>query len=197
MHEKTKPKYSISKIAKNIEKEIEDLNFAPKPDKPTTENAKSLKQEIKKELVKKKNNRWRSKPLHGKYPSLIGEPHVDLPNTNNWLRSDIKGETEGLLIAAQDQALYTRNYQKHIVGKEIDSRCRMCYKQSETIDHTQGGYSITFNTGRSMPIFRVRNFTLNQYLGSVNYNMDKNSIFWVHKSEKRKNRGVWCESPRH
>ena len=40
-----------------------------------------------------------------------------------------------------------------------------------------GGYSITFNTGRSMPIFGVRNFTLNQYLGSVNYNMDKNSIF--------------------
>ena len=62
---------------------------------------------------------------------------------------------------------------------------------------TQGGYSITFNTGRSMPIFGVRNFTLNQYLGSVNYNMDKNSIFWVHKSEKRKNRGVWRESPRY
>ena len=35
-----------------------------------------------------------------------------------------------------------------------------------------------------MPIFGVRNFTLNQYLGSVNYNMDKNSIFRVHKSEK-------------
>ena len=61
----------------------------------------------------------------------------------------------------------------------------------------QGGYFITFNTGRSMPIFGVRNFTLNQYLGSVNYNMDKNSIFWVHKSEKSKNRGVWCESPRY
>ena len=43
MHEKTKPKYSISKIAKSIEKEIEDLNFAPKPDKPTAENAKLLK----------------------------------------------------------------------------------------------------------------------------------------------------------
>ena len=92
--------------------------------------------------MKKKNDRWLSKPLHGKYPSLIGEPHVDLPNTNNWLRSDIKGETEGLLIAAQDQALYTRNYQKHIVGKEIDSRCRMCYKQSETIDHITSGCEV-------------------------------------------------------
>ena len=35
-----------------------------------------------------------------------------------------------------------------------------------------------------MPIFTVQKFTLNQYLGSVSYNMDKNSLFWVHKSEK-------------
>ena len=33
-----------------------------------------------------------------------------------------------------------------------------------------------------MPIFGVRNFTLNQYLGYVNNNMDNNLIFWVHKS---------------
>ena len=40
-------------------------------------------------------------------------------------------------------------------------------------------------------------FYVNQYLGSVNYNMEKNSIFRVHKSEKRKNRGIWCGSPKH
>ena len=142
MHEKRKAKYSISKIAKNIVEEMTDLNFTPNPNKRTAENAKILKHEIKKDLVKKKTNRWQSKPLHGKYPSLIRNPHVDFQNTNNWLRSDIKGETEGLLIAAQDQALYTRNYQKHIVGKEIDSRCRMCYKESETIDHIISGCEV-------------------------------------------------------
>ena len=36
----------------------------------------------------------------------------------------------------------------------------------------------------------VRKFTLNQYLGSVNYNKDKNSILGVNKSEERKNRGI-------
>ena len=41
-----------------------------------------------------------------------------------------------------------------------------------------------------MPIFGVRKFTLNQYLGSVNYNMDRQSIFGVHKSEERKDRGI-------
>ena len=43
----------------------------------------------------------------------------------------------------------------------------------------------------SMPIFEVR------ILESVNYNMDKHSILWAHKSEKRKNRGIWCGSPRY
>ena len=52
--ERTKPKYSISKIANKIEKEITDLNFTPKPNKPIAENAKVLKQEIKKELVKQR-----------------------------------------------------------------------------------------------------------------------------------------------
>ena len=51
--------------------------------------------------------------------------------------------------------------------------------------------------GGSMPMFRVRNLTSNQYLGSVNDNMDKTSIFWVHKSEKRKNHRIWCGSPKY
>ena len=79
MRERSKPKYSIGKI----EKEITDLNFTPKPNNPVVENAKVLKQEINKELVKQKNNRWRSKPLHGTHPLLVGEPHVDIQNTNN------------------------------------------------------------------------------------------------------------------
>ena len=41
-----------------------------------------------------------------------------------------------------------------------------------------------------MPIHGVRKFTLNQYLGFVNYDVDKISMFRVHKSEERKNRGI-------
>ena len=48
-----------------------------------------------------------------------------------------------------------------------------------------------------MQIFGAHNFTLNQFLGSVNCNMDKNSTLWVHKSEKGKNCGIWCESPKY
>ena len=35
-----------------------------------------------------------------------------------------------------------------------------------------------------MPIFGAQNFTLNQYLRSLNYNMDKNSIFWVESKKE-------------
>ena len=38
--------------------------------------------------------------------------------------------------------------------------------------------------GESTPVFGVRNLTLNQYLGSVNSSIDKDSIFGVHKSEE-------------
>ena len=35
---------------------------------------------------------------------------------------------------------------------------------------------------------------VNQYMRSVNCDMDKNSIFGIHKSEEMKNRGIWCDS---
>ena len=59
----------------------------------------------------------------------------------HWLRSDIKGETEGLFITAQDR-LFIREIVKKIVGNKIYSRFRMCYKGSETIDHIASGFEV-------------------------------------------------------
>ena len=46
------------------------------------------------------------------------------------------------------------------------------------------GYSLTFNTRGSVPIFGVRNLPLNQYLGFMNNYIGENSIFGVHKCEE-------------
>ena len=51
---------------------------------------------------------------------------------------------------------------------------------------TPGGYFITSNTGRSMPIFGVCELQHGQ-----KFNIR------VHKSEKRKNRGIWCGPPKY
>ena len=50
--------------------------------------------------------------LHGQYPRILEKPHVDTVTTNKWFSSNLKGDTEGLLVAAQDQTINTRNYQK-------------------------------------------------------------------------------------
>jgi len=53
--------------------------------------------------------------------------------------SGLKGETEGLITAAQDQALNTRYYSKHIIKQGSSDRCRMCHNQPETVEHIISG----------------------------------------------------------
>ena len=51
----------------------------------------------------------------------------------------LKGETEGLITAAQDQALNVRCYSKHIIKQGTTDRCRMCHTQPETVEHLISG----------------------------------------------------------
>ena len=53
-----------------------------------------------------------------------------------WLcSSGLKGETEILIIAAQDEALSTRYHQRNIKKQPTDSTCRMCCTTGEHIKH--------------------------------------------------------------
>ena len=54
----------------------------------------------------------------------------------------LKGETEGLVTAAQDQALNTRYYSKHIIKQGTMDRCRKCNTQPETVEHLISGCQI-------------------------------------------------------
>ena len=51
----------------------------------------------------------------------------------------LKGETEGLITAAQDQTLNTRYYSKHIIKQGTTDRFRMCHTQPETVKHIISG----------------------------------------------------------
>ena len=47
----------------------------------------------------------------------------------------LKAETEGLIIAAQDQSLSTRLYHHKIIKDGTSPLCRLCYRYEESIDH--------------------------------------------------------------
>ena len=118
--ERSKAKYSITKSAVRFESEGNMPEFV------NVENAKSLKHMFKSKMKSLKEEKWENKALHGQYPKILEKSHVDSVATNKWLSSNLKGETEGLLVAAQDQAINTRNYQKVICSQQVESKCRMC-----------------------------------------------------------------------
>ena len=45
-------------------------------------------------------------------------------------------------MAAQDQSLFTRNYQANMIKNGTDTRCRLCEDKLETIDHLVAGCPI-------------------------------------------------------
>ena len=78
---------------------------------------------------------WTEKEMHGQYARNLQEV-ADLGETWSWLhQQDLKKETEGLILAAQDQALRL-NYIKWKIDKTAASPiCRLCHLKNETADH--------------------------------------------------------------
>lgn len=92
-----------------------------------------------------KIEKWKSKALHGKHPYQLTQPHIDTAASNAWLtRGNLYGETEGFMVAIQDQIIATRSYQKHIIKdpNTPTDKCRLCHTQIETIEHITGGCTV-------------------------------------------------------
>lgn len=84
--------------------------------------------------------RWKEKEMHGRYPKRLEEKDVDVCESNQWLRTaGLKSETEGLIIAAQDQSLKTRYFSSKIIKDGTDPNCRICGQFQETVDHITSG----------------------------------------------------------
>ena len=89
--------------------------------------------EAKQDNKTKRMEGWKDKVLHGQYPKRTGALEV---SSWDWLkRGWMKKETEGMLMAAQDQALPTRNYKVRVMKEQGSSKCRMCGQRDETIMH--------------------------------------------------------------
>jgi hypothetical protein len=68
---------------------------------------------------------------------------VDIEESYRWLKSgDIKGQTESIIVEAQDQAISKNYFKNKILKQEIESKCRLCKHHEETTDHLTSGCPI-------------------------------------------------------
>ena len=98
------------------------------------ENLQDYERRIKEEKVKS----WTEKALHGEFVQQTSD--VAGEESWRWLRNGfLKKETEGLILAAQEQALRTNSI-KHSVDKTSQTPlCRLCGESTETVWHIVSG----------------------------------------------------------
>ena len=85
---------------------------------------------------------WSGKLMHGQYRRLTEQPPVDTKDTYEWLKAaNLSAATEGMVVAAQDQALRTQCYERKILPRDVSPTCRMCSVALETVDHIVAGCS--------------------------------------------------------
>ena len=90
--------------------------------------------ELKKELAEKHQQLYCGKKLHGVFFKNTEEIRDNM--SWEWLKKGyLKKETEGLILAAQDQAIRTNSVKKYVDKLDVSAMCRMCGKRDENISH--------------------------------------------------------------
>lgn len=146
LHEKKKKLHSIHFEALKYMSEANVTESSPTSTLPgPIQRANLIKVQMKRKLQETLLDKWSAKALHGQYVKRLQHSDTNSNFTNKWLLSSgLKGETEGLIMAAQDQSLATNNYKK-IMGLTSDNTCRLCKKQIETVDHIISGCEVLAN----------------------------------------------------
>jgi len=117
-----KPKYSL-------QKEDNLINIYEET------GAQNIKNQLWSSTDNEKTEELLRKAKHGKFYWHLERPSVAKEKLIAWLcSSGLKGEMEGLMIAAQDQALM-QYHQRNIMMQPTVSKCRMWYKAEEPIKH--------------------------------------------------------------
>ena len=89
---------------------------------------------FKKHLKEEKRRQWLEKSVHGRF--LKDREKVSTEETLQWLKGGhVKKEAEGIVCAAQEQALQVNSIKHHIDGQDISPMCRLCGESSETVIH--------------------------------------------------------------
>ena len=94
------------------------------------ENPDAFKNHLKEE----KRSQWLEKLLHG--ISLKNTENMSTERTGQWLkRGHLNKETETMVCAAQEQALWVNSIKHYIGSQDVSPICGLCGESSETMMH--------------------------------------------------------------
>ena len=122
--EKTSLGFYINESEQMLLQEVVNEDIMSENENPKT---------IKEKLRRTREDKYYKKSLHS---AFLRETEVR-DDDNSWLwvkKGYLKKETEGLIMAAKDQAIRT-NWIRHNIDKEDISPCRLCGERDETISH--------------------------------------------------------------
>ena len=92
------------------------------------------KAQYKKQQFENKLNNWKLNHYMDDTWDIDGK--LDHNSTWAWLKlGTLKKETEGLIFAAQEQALQTNKIKAKIQGISATSKCWLCQEKDETVSH--------------------------------------------------------------
>ena len=94
-------------------------------------------QDYKKRKQEEKVRDWKEKALHGEFVRQTAD--VAGEDSWRWLRNGFLKETEGLILAAQEQALRTNSIKHSIDQTSETPLCRLCGDCSETVRYIVSG----------------------------------------------------------
>ena len=126
MLEKTSLGFYINEKVEMLLQEVVKEDIITEKEDPRT---------VKERLYKAREDKYNSKPLHSAFCRETKEIN-DQEKSWHWVKKGyLKKETEGLIMAAQDQAIRT-NWIRHNIDKEdISPLCRLCGERGETVSH--------------------------------------------------------------
>ena len=91
-------------------------------------------EDTKKRRKEERMSNWKEKALHGKLVRNTEE--VRSEESWSWIREGfLKTETEGMIFAAQEQAIRTNWIKKNIDKQDVSEKCRVCGERDESISH--------------------------------------------------------------
>ena len=133
----------LEKVVEHEQDKIIRLGEEFKQELGLSTTKKASREAIKHKLKQKHLKAWKNKPMHGYiFRKVEVDEEIDTQASHNWLNTGLSSHVEGYGTALQEQEIPMKAMIKRRTKEpNIESKCRLCKDQEETVFHVLGSCS--------------------------------------------------------